>query len=400
MPFLALFAAVLLLGIGDSMVNSYIVLFGADVVGLTPVQIGVWTSVFAIAGMAIGWWLGRLFDRRPARAYAIVVILLAAVGYALLPRVSSFLVLLLMAATMLGAMGAAFPQLFVLARSVLGEGTAGQRSAPLLRSAWSLAWAIGPLLGALVLSRGGYSWLLWAAAAVFLAAALTVLVVPRPESVAVAKSSPGRTPVLLALSVALFFGAVFAGGLALPLFVTRALHQPPAAVGVLFSVCAAVEVVATLGLAVVPARVSQRGVLLGGFASLVCYYAVTVGSSGFLTLVIGQVFRAVGIAIVAGAGIRYFQELLAPATGRATTLFANACTAGLLLSGVLSGAAVEHFGYRTTLLLCGVTAALGGVCFVVGSRRPAGGGNPKSVQGAEELSDRQRSAIKGTAGGN
>jgi SET family sugar efflux transporter-like MFS transporter len=371
-PFVALFLAVLLLGIADSMVNSYIVLFGADVVGLTPLQIGVWGSVFALGGITIGWWLGRLFDRRPARAYGIIVILLGAAGYVVLPRVSSFPVLLLMAATVLGAMGAAFPQLFALARSVLGEGVAGQRSAPLLRTAWSLAWAVGPLLGALVLSRGGYSWLMWTAAAVFFASALTVLVVPRPGPGEVATSSPGGTPVLLVVSVTLFFTAMFAGGLALPLFVTRALHQPPVSIGVLFSVCAAVEVVATLGLTVLPERVSQRALILGGFGSFVCYYVLTVLSSGMPMLVIGQGLRGVGIAIVAAAGIRYFQDLLAPATGRATTLFANACTAGLLVSGILSGLAVEHLGYRTTLLLCGVVAALGGVTFALGSRRHAG----------------------------
>ena len=371
MPFLALFAAVLLLGIADSMVNSYIVLFGADVAGLTPLQIGVWSSVFAIGGITISWWLGRRFDRRPARAYAIAVILLASAGYLLLPQVSNFLLLLLMAATVLGAMGAAFPQLFALARAVLGEGAAGQRSAPLLRSAWSLAWAVGPLLGAVVLSRGGYSWLMWTAAGVFLATALTVLVVPRPGPVAVTNAAPGGAPVLLTVSVTLFFTAMFAGGLALPLFVTRALDQPPASVGVLFSVCAAIEVVATLGLAVLPARVSQRALMLGGFASFVGYYAMTVVASGMAMLVIAQVFRGVGIAIVAGAGIRYFQDLLAPATGRATTLFSNASTAGLLVSGILSGLAVEQFGYRTTLLLSGVTAGVGGIAFILGTRRPA-----------------------------
>jgi SET family sugar efflux transporter-like MFS transporter len=256
---------------------------------------------------------------------------------------------------------------------VLGEGAVGQRSAPLLRSAWSLAWAVGPLLGALVLSRGGYTWLMWTAAAVFLASALTVLAVPRPPgSVTVANSSPGGTPVLATVSVTLFFTAMFAGGLALPLFVTRALHQQPASVGVLFSVCAAVEVVATLGLAAVPARVSQRALIVGGFGSFVCYYALTVVSSGMPMLVIAQAFRGVAIAIVAGAGIRYFQDLLAPATGRATTLFANATTAGLLVSGILSGLAIEHFGYRTTLLLCAVAAALGGITFTLDSRRPTG----------------------------
>jgi SET family sugar efflux transporter-like MFS transporter len=366
-PLLVLFAAVLLLGIADSMVNSYIVLFGADVARLTPLQIGVWTSVFALAGITIGWWLGRLFDRRPTRTYAIVVTLLGSAGYLVLARVTSFPVLLLMAATVLGAMGAAFPQYFALARSVLGEGTAGQRSAPLLRGAWSLAWAVGPLLGALVLSRGGYSWLFGAAAAVFLAAALTVFVVPRPGRPITTAKSPGGTPVLLIVGVTLFFAALCAGGLAVPLFVTRALHQQPASIGVLFSICAAVEVVATLGLAVVPARVSQRALMLGGFGALVAYYALTVVSSSMLMLGLAQVFRGVGIAVVAGAGIRYFQDLLAPATGRATTLFANSFTAGLLISGVLAGVAIERYGYRTTLLLCAVVAALGGIAFTAGS---------------------------------
>jgi SET family sugar efflux transporter-like MFS transporter len=256
------------------------------------------------------------------------------------------------------------------------------------------------LLGALVLSRGGYSWLMWTAAGVFFASALAVFVVPRPGPVAVASSSPGGTPVLLIVSVTLFFAAVFAGGLVVPLFVTRALHQQAASVGVLFSVCAAVEVVATLALAVIPARparsdgsaatppgrISQRSLILVGFGSLVGYNALTVVSSSMPMLVIAQAFRGVGIAIVAGAGIRYFQDLLAPATGRATTLFANACTAGLLVSGILSGAAVQHYGYRTTLLLCAVVAALGGVAFTLGSRR-SGPGNGLVSQGAAVFSD-------------
>lgn len=371
-PFLALFAAVLLYGVADSMVNSYIVLFGADVARLTPLQIGVWSSVFALSGITISWWLGRRFDRRPARAYAIVVILMCSAGYLVLPGVTSFPVLLLMAATVLGVASSAFPQLFSLARAVLGDGPAGQRSTPLLRAAWSLAWAVGPLLGALVLSRGGYSWLMWTASAVFLFAALTVFVVPRPpRAVVTASDTRGGTPVLLTASVTLFFTAMFAGGLALPLFVTRGLDQPAASVGVLFSVCAAVEVVASLGLAVLPARVSQRAVILGGFAAFVCYHALTVVASGMALLVAGQVLRGVGIAIVGTAGIRYFQDLLAPATGRATTLFSNASIAGLLVSGILAGLAVEQFGYRTTLLLCAVAAALGGVAFIAGSRRRA-----------------------------
>jgi SET family sugar efflux transporter-like MFS transporter len=364
-PLSALVSAILLFGFADSMVNSYIVLFGADVAGLSPLQLGVWTSAYALGGITISWALGRLFDRRPARAYAIGVILLGSAGYLVLPRVSGFPLLLVMAATVFGAVSAAFPQLFALGRAVLGEGP----STPFLRAAWSMAWAVGPLAGALVLSRGGYTWLMWTASAVYLVAALAVLAIPRPGPVpaTAAGTTAGATPVLLTVSVTLFFTAMFAGGIALALFVTRGLHQPSASMGILFSVCAAVEVVATLSLAALPARISQRTLILTGFGSFAAYHLLTVAATGMPLLIAGQVLRGVAIAIVATAGIRYFQDYLAPATGRATTLFANASTTGLLISGILSGAAVENFGYRTTLILCGVAAAAGGIAFAVGS---------------------------------
>ncbi|WP_433789860.1 MFS transporter [Actinoplanes sp. CA-252034] len=366
MPLLTLASAILVFGIADSMVNSYVVLFGADVVGMSPLQLGVWTSVYALGGITISWTLGRLFDRRPARTYAIGVILMGAAGYLVLPRVTSYPLLLLMAATVFGAVSAAFPQLFALGRSILGEGG----STPFLRASWSMAWAVGPLLGALVLSRGGYSWLMWTASAAYLTAALAVLMVPRPGPVTATDTpASGDTPVLLTVAVTLFFTAMFAGGLALALFVTRGLHQPSASMGILFSVCAAVEVVATLALAALPARVSQVTLILTGFATFAAYHLLTVAATGMPLLVAGQVLRGIGIAIVATAGIRYFQDYLAPATGRATTLFSNASTTGLLISGILSGAAVEHFGYRTTLVLCGVTVAIGGAAFALAAKR-------------------------------
>ncbi|MEU4161829.1 MFS transporter [Actinoplanes sp. NPDC026670] len=368
MPLLTLVSAILLFGIAESMVNSYIILFGADVAGMSPLQLGVWTSAFAVGGITISWTLGRMFDRRPSRTYAIAVIVLGAGGYVVLPQVTSFPLLLLMAATVFASLSAAFPQLFALGRAVLGEG----RSTPFLRASWSMAWAVGPLIGALVLARGGYPWLMWTAAGAYLIAALTVLLVPRPGPAPVAAtttSTAGATPVLLTASVTLFFTAMFAGGIALALFVTRGLNQPAESMGVLFSVCAAVEVVATLALAVLPARTSQLALILVGFGSFAAYHYLTVAATGMPLLIAGQALRGIAIAIVATAGIRYFQDHLAPATGRATTLFANASTTGLLISGILSGVAVEQFGYRTTLVLCGTAALIGGVLFALGARR-------------------------------
>jgi SET family sugar efflux transporter-like MFS transporter len=81
-------------------------------------------------------------------------------------------------------------------------------------------------------------------------------------------------------------------------------------------------------------------------------------------LLVAQVPRGVAIALVGAVGIRYFQEAFAPFTARATTLFSNAITVGLLLSGVLAGVAVETVGYRAALLACAGTALLATLLFV------------------------------------
>jgi SET family sugar efflux transporter-like MFS transporter len=103
-------------------------------------------------------------------------------------------------------------------------------------------------------------------------------------------------------------------------------------------------------------------------AAFVLYFVMTVVASGLGLLVAGQVARGIAIAVVGAAGIRFFQDLLAPAAGRATTLFSNASTAGALVSGVLAGTAVTLVGYTATLTMCAGLAAAAGVTFALGSR--------------------------------
>jgi SET family sugar efflux transporter-like MFS transporter len=380
--FVSLGLAVLLLGIADSMVGSYAVLFAADEVGLTPLQVGAFASAPALGGILVSWLLGRRFDRRPTRRYAVVVTALGALGLVLMTLTESFLVLVVLALTLLGGLTAAFPQLFALARLASGDGAAGQRSAPLLRSAWSLAWAIGPLIGAALLTLTTFGTILRAAAAALVLTSVVVLTVPAtgpaPASTVETpadgpiRSVPSRIGLaMLIASVVLFFAAMFAGSVVLPLFVTRFLHQPSSAVGLLFSACAAVEVVTALALATAPPALSQRMLILGAMVTFVVYFALTVLARGMPLLLLAQAARGVAIAVVGAAGIRFFQDVLAPATGRATTLFSNAATAGSLVAGVLAGASVGFFGYLTTLVLCGLTAAVAVVLFYAGTGRAA-----------------------------
>jgi len=49
----ALAAGVLLLGIADSMVGSYLVLFAADAAGLSAMQVGIFASAPALGGLIV-----------------------------------------------------------------------------------------------------------------------------------------------------------------------------------------------------------------------------------------------------------------------------------------------------------------------------------------------------------
>jgi SET family sugar efflux transporter-like MFS transporter len=370
--FAGLAAAVLLLAIADSMAGSFMVLFLVNRAHLSPSQVGVLVSAPAVSGILVSTVAGRRFDRRPTRGYVLGVTALGTVGYLLLNWTRSFLPLLLIAFFLLGTVAVAFPQLFALARLTLGHGPAGQRSAPLLRSAWSSGWAIGPLASAALLPRIGFTGIFTVVSVLMAATGLSTLLLPPlpdapvTEPVVEDVTEPGISRLGLAaltLSVGLFFGAMIGGSVALPLYVTQIRHQPDALVGVLFSVCAAVEIVAALALVAVPARVSQRSVILFSMVVFAAYFGLTAIAHGQGGLIGAQAARGFGIGVVGSAGIRFFQEVMAPATGRATTLFSNASTAGVLVAGVLGGICVQAFGATAALLVFGGIALIAAVTF-------------------------------------
>ncbi len=358
---IAIVAGVLVLGLADSMVGPYLVLFGADEAGLSPLQIGVLMSVTAVSGMAISTWLGRRYDRAPSRWPALVAVLAPAAGYAVVSTTTSYALLLVLAATLLGAGTAAFPQLFALG--------AATRGTPVLRSVWSLAWAVGPLIGAALLAWRGFTGLFLATAAGFALVAVPLAFLRATRPAAAPEPAGAVSLPLPVLSFGLFHTAFFAGSIILPLYVTASLGRPSSDVGVLFSVAAVVEIPAALALLALPLRWRREWVILGAMVALVVFFAVVAGSSTMAMLVAATIARGIAIAVVGALGITYFQELLPGAPGRATTLFSNTATAGSLIAGVFGGAVAQWAGYRWALVTCGAVALVACVLLLVVSGR-------------------------------
>ncbi|MDG4827616.1 MFS transporter [Asanoa sp. WMMD1127] len=371
--FLPLLFSVLALGIADSMIGPYLVLFGADEAGLSPLRVGIFMSLVSLSGLAVSTWLGRRYDRSASRWPALVAVVAPAVGYLALTTTSAYPLLLLVGVGLLGAGMAAFPQVFTLARTHLDRtgGAAVRRGTPALRSVWSLAWAVGPMVGAAMLALGGYDLLMVVTAAAFGLVAVPLALLgrtPAPLPPAEPAADGGRLsrPLLLAAgSFTLFHTAMLAGSVVLPLYVTRTLHQSDSAVGLLFSVCAIVEVPAALATMLLPARSPVRAIIVAGMVLFAGYFVLVSASATMPLLIATQVARGVALAVVGALGITYVQDLAPGATGRTTALYANTLTVGSLVSGVLAGATAQTLGYRPALLVCAGLAAAGCVLLAV-----------------------------------
>ncbi|MDG6108719.1 MFS transporter [Dactylosporangium aurantiacum] len=372
-----LLLCVLLLGIADSMIGPYLVLFGADRADLSPLRVGVFLSVIAVSGLCVTSWLGRRYDRGAGRWPALLAVLAPAAGYLALSTTTTYALLLVIGAGLLGAGLAAFSQVFALARTHLerASGSAPGRGTLALRSVFSLAWAIGPILGSAALAWRGYGGLLLLTSLTFaLVTAPLLLLGPTPVTSRAADRSdpptrPRRPVLLVAASFMLFNTAMCAGSVALPLYLTRTLGRPDQDVELLASTCALAEIPAALGLILLPARVRRQWVILLGMVLFVVYFALVPATSSMPLLIAAQVARGLAIAAVNALGITYMQDLMPEATGRATALFANAFIAASLVSGLVAGATAQALGYRAALLLCAVISAAG--CLLLISARPA-----------------------------
>jgi SET family sugar efflux transporter-like MFS transporter len=379
-------AAVAMLGLADSMTGSYLVLFASGPAGLIPVQVGVLSSVISLGGIAASAYFGRRFDRSPTRAFLAVACVGGAIGYALMPQAPHFAALLLVGLTLVGAVGAGYPQLFALA-AVIFTDPVRQRAAPILRSGWSLAWAVGPIGAAALLLVGGYAGLFRASAIALLVTAAVLLAVPSPGKVGhgspEAESRAGRAASRTAAStpsnrreigtatasMILVNCAMFAGSIALPLYVTEDLHRPEGEVGLLFSACAVVEIVAALALVWLLPRIPLPVLIVSGFLLFAGYFVITVAAQGIAALLLAQLARGSAIAVIGTAGLQYFQSLGSGSVGATTALFSNAATAGSLVSGLLAGALVQWFGTSVALGCCGLLSLMAGLVFLAGRRR-------------------------------
>jgi MFS transporter, SET family, sugar efflux transporter len=366
--FIGLVIVDIFVGLADAISGPYIVLFLVDQARLSPLSLSAVLTARALSGIAFSSAFGAWIDKRTSVAPLLLALAGSAVGYALLGFTTDFAALLVIAAIPVAIGAAAFSQSIALAKRNFAHASLHtlNRAIGVLRASWSLAWAIGPAIGALLIGVAGFRGAFFASAASGAIALVTLALVRSRAALADAgpssrpKPANGGPAIALAFAaLVLFYTAMFLGSIPLPIVLTTSLGGTERDVGITMSLCAALEIVIMGALIWKPLQRGERVAIVAGFAAFIVYFVA-------LTLVrsVGGVFwaqipRAIGIAFVTYLGISFLHSLMPHRAGAAAALFSNAGQVGSVLAALGVGGLAKAFGYGSIFGVCAVLSAAG-----------------------------------------
>lgn len=376
-------------GLSVALVVPFMSLFLDSEVHAGPVRTSVFLVAAPMAGVAVAWAIGRVSDRWPIRRQLLIIASVAGVvGTSLTAVVRNYWLLLAVAVTVWAVANSLFPQTFAFARQVLDRGDPKRAALGIsaLRTVFSVAFVAGPPLAAVLLAAGGFRSVYLGAAVMYAVAAVVAFLwlpnvdapPPAPTAESPGGATAGRRVIVLTITgFVLLQTPLVLGGQTLPLFVSTDLGGTVTDAGLLFGLCAALEIPIMLGLGVLSTRVPIRALILVGAVAGVGYHALAASAHAVWVLVAGQIINALYISAISALGIPYVQDLMPGRPGHATTMFANTFPMGQMLAGPLFGLA-QSTGYRLAYVLS-FALSVGGLLLLLVARpvSPGSSGPPR-----------------------
>jgi len=366
--FAGLLGANFALGMAYSFVVPFLSLWGTKEVGMSSPLFGVFMTTTSVCAIVLSTVLARWSDSHLARKTLLVVGgtggVLGYIGYAF---VRDPLLLLLIGSTALAVASVNFSQLFSLVRETFDEANDPEVDALFLvsvvRVCFSLAWTIGPAVGAWMMAEFSYRGVFLGAVGLYLLflAGVLAFVPYRPRNAT--HRDAVRAPVWRVLtrgdilSSFIAFVLVFAAHsmniMNLPLTVTSDLGGTPRDLGFIFCVGPVVEIPLMLWFGHLAARGHQLTLIRIGAAVTVAYFfALSFAREPWQVYPI-QILSGVSFAILTNVTILFYQDLLPGQAGLATTIFSNSSNLGSLIGYLGFGTLVERIGHRGVFSVCG-----------------------------------------------
>ncbi|RWY83951.1 MFS transporter [Rhizobium leguminosarum] len=375
-PGFAIAAIVMLLAVtAQAMAASYMTLLAVERANMSPFELGLFLTLSGISSIGATSLFARIFDSRPRLWPLALSLAMGTLGYGLCTIIVNRWTLMIVALLLLGPATASFPLIYAVAKGGLdqrGAALAAQGMAA-LRMIASLSWVIGPALGAFLIHVWSYAGVYGAASCCSLAA-LAALFAFRPPLIPAVTTNETVRPVAFrwtikaaALALTFFNIAMFMGSTALSIVVVKDLGASERDVGLMFSLCAAVEVIVMALFVLLSGKRANRSLLVAGFAVFSVYFLSVALLPTLQVLYGAQVLRAAGIGVISVVGMLLLQELSPGRAGAASALFANTTNAGWLVAGIATGTWAGLFGYHSIFGLCAALSFFGGALLISGS---------------------------------
>jgi MFS transporter, SET family, sugar efflux transporter len=365
--FLGLLATNFALGLAYSFVVPFMSMWGTLAVGMTPLMFGMFMTITSVSAIVLSTTLAALSDSHVARRSMLILGatggLLGYTGYAF---VRDPLMLTIIGALALGVASVNFSQLYAHVREELARPENSHTDSPLLMSllrvSFSLAWTVGPAIGAAVMMHFSYRGIFLGAASLFLLFLIGVLrFVPHRPHPPVAHQKPReplravlRRPVILAhfTGFVLVFAAFTMNMMNLPLLVTQQLGGSERDVGIIFGIAPVVEMPLMIWFGRLAARGHQVRLIRFGVFIAACYFLALTFVGAPWHIYPMQILSAASIAVTTNVAITFFQDLVPGQTGVATSIYSNSYSAGNLLGYFGFGVLLNSVGHRGVFWAC------------------------------------------------
>ena len=156
--FIALVVVDVLVGLADAISAPTSYSFSSMRRASGPLSLSAILTARALSGIAFGTAFGAWVDRRTSVAPLLIALGGSSLDYALLAFTTNFAFLLVIAAVPIAIGAAAFSQSIALVKRHFDYASlhTTNRAIGVLRASWSLAWAIGPAIGAVVEAAFGF----------------------------------------------------------------------------------------------------------------------------------------------------------------------------------------------------------------------------------------------------
>jgi len=152
------------------------------------------------------------------------------------------------------------------------------------------------------------------------------------------------------------------------LFITNNLGGTTSDVGLVSSICAALEIPFMIMLGLFSAKYSNRILMMSGAVFGGVYYLIVIISGAMWQMFAAQILLAVFVAVISAIGISYIQDLLPSMPGYASTLYSNSSTIGRLIGSLAGGGLASVVGYRYSYVFCFILIFISAIMLAVSGR--------------------------------